>query len=200
MRLGWWKSFSKDSNAYILALLGIKLFSVVPSEMCDERTASKLTATDTAKRNNLGPENLIRCAQLNQYWRFASSFRSPTTNRPIPSSPGFLLNADSLDERSIDEEALFNHTDPYGIKDYEDMEEGEDETDSAPPPLVIRQANMPTLEIETYIDLNAPKLVLRFAPDQGKLAPEEPLVPTAKKTTSGAKWTEADASWDADSW
>jgi hypothetical protein len=187
--------------------------------MCDERTASKLTATDTAKRNNLGPENLIRCAQLNQYWRYGFGRQDvnrhcqkvrlelPKSNRK-PSDPivaGIptlrdLLNADSLDERSIDEEALFNHTDPYGIKDYEDMEEGEDETDSAPPPLVIRQANMPTLEIETYIDLNAPKLALRFAPDQGKPAPEEPLAPTAKKTTSGAKWTEADASWDADSW
>ncbi|KAJ6561004.1 hypothetical protein B0H10DRAFT_1966656 [Mycena sp. CBHHK59/15] len=50
--------------------LGIKLFSVVPSEMCNERTASKLTAMSTAKRNKLGPENLVRCAQLNQYWRY----------------------------------------------------------------------------------------------------------------------------------
>ncbi|KAJ6616912.1 hypothetical protein B0H10DRAFT_1948775 [Mycena sp. CBHHK59/15] len=70
LRLGWWTSISKDSNSYLLARLGIKLFSVVPSEMCNERTASKLTAMSTAKRNKLGPENLVRCAQLNQYWRY----------------------------------------------------------------------------------------------------------------------------------
>jgi hypothetical protein len=56
----------------------------------------------------------------------------PTTNRK-PSDPivaGIptlqdLLNADSNSDRPIDEGALFNPADPYGIKDYEEMEEGE---------------------------------------------------------------------------
>ncbi|KAJ7832462.1 hypothetical protein B0H14DRAFT_3463371 [Mycena olivaceomarginata] len=64
LRPGWWKSVSKDSNAYVVARLGVKLFSVVPSEMCDERTASKLIAMSTAKRNNLGAENLVRSLRL----------------------------------------------------------------------------------------------------------------------------------------
>ena len=36
--------------------------------MCDERTASKLSAFSTAKRNGLTGPNIIRMAQLQQYW------------------------------------------------------------------------------------------------------------------------------------
>ncbi|KAJ7718410.1 hypothetical protein DFH07DRAFT_973302 [Mycena maculata] len=163
MRLGWWKVLSTDSNSYILVCLGIKLFSVVPSEMFDKRTASKLTAQSTAKQNGLGPENLIRLAQLNQYWRYGFGsadcqkvrLELPTANRK-PSDPVVigiptlkdLLNADSVDSQPMDEESLCNHPDPYRMKDLEAMEEGEDETNTAPPPLVIRRANLPTLEIE----------------------------------------------------
>ncbi|KAJ7343004.1 hypothetical protein DFH08DRAFT_1011576 [Mycena albidolilacea] len=205
----------KDSNANILARLGIKLFSVVPSEMCDERTASKLTAMSTAKRNNLGPENLIRCAQLNQYWRygFGSSevkqhcqkvrLELPMANHK-PSDPVVsgiptlqdLLNADS-EQVAIDEDALFNHPDPYGMEDLEAMEEGEDDIDTAAAPLVIRRANFPTLGIEAYIDLKAPKLTQRFAATQGM--PEEPTARPAKlpaKPSTGS-WTTKDAEWDA---
>ncbi|KAJ7095042.1 hypothetical protein C8R44DRAFT_890166 [Mycena epipterygia] len=157
----------------------------------------------TAKRNNLGAENLVRCAQLNHYWRygFGSSkvqrhcqkvrLELPTPSRK-PSDPivaGIpklqdLLNADPLDEQPLDEEALFNPLDPYpldpyGVKDYEAMEEGEYETDTAAPPLVIRHAGVPTLEIEAYIDLNAQKLTQRFTPDQGK--PQQRHAQPAKK-------------------
>ena len=45
-------------------IVAIKLFSVSPSEMCDERTASKLSAFNTAKRNGLTGPNIIRMAQL----------------------------------------------------------------------------------------------------------------------------------------
>ncbi|KAJ7343922.1 hypothetical protein DFH08DRAFT_1009112 [Mycena albidolilacea] len=209
--------FENLKNVLLLyaARLGIKLFSVVPSEMCDERTASKLTAMSTAKRNNLGPENLIRCAQLNQYWRygFGSSevkqhcqkvrLELPMANRK-PSDPVVsgiptlqdLLNADS-EQVAIDEDALFNHPDPYGMKDLEAMEEGEDDTDTAAAPLVIRYANFPTLEIEAYIDLKAPKLTQRFAATQGM--PEELTARPAKlpaKPSTGS-WTTKDAEWDA---
>ena len=121
--------------------------------MCDERTASKLTAMSTAKRNNLSAENLIRCAQLNQYWRYGFGpqevkrrcqtvrLELPRSDRK-PSDPIVtgvstlrdLLNADSAEQPHVDEETLFNNPDPYGIKDLEEMEDGEDNTDIAPPP------------------------------------------------------------------
>ncbi|KAJ6534599.1 hypothetical protein DFH09DRAFT_1369723 [Mycena vulgaris] len=153
LRLAWWKSLAKDSNAYVLAKVRLEL---------------------------------------------------PTPNRK-PSDPivsGIptlrdLLNADTVDQHPIDEEALFNHPDPYGIKDFEAMEEGEDETDTAPPPLVIRRANIPSLEIETYIDLNTPKLALRFAPDQGKPQPPVPAAAEKPVRAPNAKWSMEDTEWDA---
>ncbi|KAJ6583649.1 hypothetical protein B0H10DRAFT_2198266 [Mycena sp. CBHHK59/15] len=136
---GWYANYLTLNLHSQTSRLGIKLFSVVPSEMCDERTASKLTAMSTTKRNNLGPENLVRCVQLNQYWwyGFGSSevqrhcqkvrLEIPTPNR----KPSDHIVADTVEQHPIDEEALFNHPDPYGIKDFEEMEEGEDDTDTA---------------------------------------------------------------------
>ncbi|KAJ7308556.1 hypothetical protein DFH08DRAFT_975153 [Mycena albidolilacea] len=155
---------------------------------------------------------------LNQYWRygFGSSevkqhcqkvrLELPTANRK-PSDPVVagiptlqdLLNADS-EQVAIDEDALFNHADPYGMEDLEAMEEGEDDTDTAAPPLVIQRANFPTLEIEAYVDLKAPKLTQRFAATQGM--PEEPTARPAKlpaKPSTGS-WTTKDAEWDAGNW
>ncbi|KAJ7466198.1 hypothetical protein B0H11DRAFT_1921935 [Mycena galericulata] len=98
------------------------------------------------------------------------------------------------------EEALFNNPDPYGMKELEAMEEGEDDTDTAPPPLVNRRANLPTLEVEAYIDLKAPKLKERFAPDQGKSGQptSQPALQPPKQSSS--KWTEEDAEWDPTDW
>ncbi|KAK6966290.1 ribonuclease H-like domain-containing protein [Favolaschia claudopus] len=220
VRLAWWKSIAKDSNAYLLARLGIKLFSVVPSEMCDERTASKLTAMSTAKRNNLSADNLVRCAQLNQYWRYGFGsaevnqhcqkvrLELPTPNRK-PSDPivaGIpslrdLLNAESTSDSpaDIDEDKLFNPPDPYGIKDYEAMQEDEEDSDFTPPPLVCRKANFPVFDIETYIDLKAPKLTARFAADQEK--PKADVAAPKKAAKAPAtQWSVDDAEWDADNW
>ncbi|KAJ7837371.1 hypothetical protein B0H14DRAFT_2589227 [Mycena olivaceomarginata] len=110
-----------------------------------------------------------------------------------------FLNADSK-QVAIDEYALFNHPDPYRMEDLEAMEEGEDDTDTAAPTLVIRRANFPTLEIEAYIDLKVPKLTQRFAANQGM--PEEPMARPAKlpaKPSTGS-WTTKDAEWDTGNW
>ncbi|KAJ7237766.1 hypothetical protein C8J57DRAFT_1566652 [Mycena rebaudengoi] len=96
----------------------------------------------------------------------------PTSNRK-PSDPivaGIptlhdLLNPDTVDDEPIDEEALFNNPDPYGIKDCEAEEDEEEESDIAAPSLVFRRADVLTLEIEAYIDLSCLKLTQRFAPD-----------------------------------
>ncbi|KAJ3978726.1 hypothetical protein F5890DRAFT_1238675 [Lentinula detonsa] len=72
-RLVWWQSKLGDSNAAQLPKLGIKFFSCSPSEMCDERSASRLAAYNTAKRNGLSGKNLIWMAQLQQFWRYGFS-------------------------------------------------------------------------------------------------------------------------------
>ncbi|KAK7063335.1 hypothetical protein R3P38DRAFT_3164324 [Favolaschia claudopus] len=221
-RLSWWKSLSKDSGADVLARLAIKLFSVIPSEMCDERTASKLSAMSTAKRNNLSAENLVRCAQLNQYWRYGYGRQEvknhvphqvrlelPTSNRQ-PTDPkrariptlDDLLNpiAPTDSDQPIDFDSLFNlrSNDPFNAAEVEDMAVGEDDDDMAAPPLVQRVDNMPVLEIETYINLKAPKLIQRFAPKQ--LDIRTALSP--RKPTAAAKsaWDPESSKWDASKW
>ncbi|KAJ7715655.1 hypothetical protein DFH07DRAFT_785572 [Mycena maculata] len=126
--------------------------------------------------------------QLNQYWWYG--FGSTEVQRhcskvqlelpisthkpsdPIVSGVPTLLNADPVDDTPIDEEALFNHPDPYGIKDYEAMQEGEDDSDTTSSPLC-------------------------FAPDQEK--PQQPVAEAAKNPLKDlkAKW---DAEWDAEQW
>ncbi|KAJ7500903.1 hypothetical protein B0H11DRAFT_1908755 [Mycena galericulata] len=154
--------------------------------MCDERTASKLTATSTAKRNNLGAVNLVRCAKLDQYWRYG--FGKQEVQQHYTSS---LLTK----RRSS------TPPDPDGIKDLDAMEEDEDDTDTAAPPLVTRRANLPTLEIEVYIDVNVPKLVQRFASDQAK-PPATAAAQPAKKPAKDPKsqWAMEYAKWDAAEW
>lgn len=59
--------------------------------MCDERTASKLSAFNTAKRNGLTGSNIICMAQLQQYWNH--SFSDPSYNHKarltIPKSQAY---------------------------------------------------------------------------------------------------------------
>ncbi|KAJ7735538.1 hypothetical protein DFH07DRAFT_779972 [Mycena maculata] len=141
--------------------------------------------------------------QLNQYWWYG--FGSTEVQRhcskvqlelpisthkpsdPIVSGVPTLLNADPVDDTPIDEEALFNHPDPYGIKDYEAMQEGEDDSDTTSSPLVIRRADIPALARHRGC----------FAPDQEK--PQQPVAEAAKNPLKDlkAKW---DAEWDAEQW
>ena len=86
-RLDWWKARERDSNAGIISvsiislyiqfmaqptgqILAIKLFSVSPSEMCDERTASRLSIFNSARRNGLSAENMVHMAQLQDHWTY----------------------------------------------------------------------------------------------------------------------------------
>ncbi|KAK7050691.1 hypothetical protein R3P38DRAFT_3608694 [Favolaschia claudopus] len=112
-----------------------------------------------------------------------------------------LLNAESTSDSpaDIDEDKLFNPPDPYGIKDYEAMQEDEEDSDFTPPPLVCRKANFPVFDIETYIDLKAPKLTARFAEDQEK--PKTDVAAPKKAAKAPAtQWSVDDAEWDADNW
>ncbi|KAF9470487.1 hypothetical protein BDN70DRAFT_902068 [Pholiota conissans] len=66
--LEWWKVLSRDSNANQLAKVAIKLFSISPSEICDERTASHLGWFNTARRSSMMPENLVTATKLYDYY------------------------------------------------------------------------------------------------------------------------------------
>ncbi|KAJ7732371.1 hypothetical protein DFH07DRAFT_780975 [Mycena maculata] len=126
----------------------------------------------------------------------------PTTSRSAWSVIGLLADCQKrcsllawksvgicqLRRSPIDEEALFNHPDPYGIKDYEVMQEGENDSDTA------------SLSLVAYIDLMASKLTQHFALDQEK--PQQPVAEATKNPVKDpkAKWAETDAEWDAEQW
>ncbi|CAK5273890.1 unnamed protein product [Mycena citricolor] len=60
----------KDSNADVLATVAIILFSVSPSEICNERTASLLGWMNGARQSSMTAENLVHSAQLLQWYKY----------------------------------------------------------------------------------------------------------------------------------
>jgi len=108
-------------------ILGIKLFSVLPSEMCDERGASKLSAFNLAKCNGLSTKNLIHMAQLHNHWTYG--LESPmythtaTLHLPKPQTAPKTIHLptpmlqDLLNPAPANEEPSFICADPYGTQD-----------------------------------------------------------------------------------
>ena len=120
-----------------LQILGVKLFSVSPSEMCDERTASKMTAFNTAKRNGLSGDHIIQMAQLQQHWTRGLNTPKFTHNAHLKlpkTKPATTIHlptptlADLLNPTAADEEFMFNHPDPYGALEMSEEEEDEEGT------------------------------------------------------------------------
>ncbi|KAJ6591967.1 hypothetical protein B0H10DRAFT_2233088 [Mycena sp. CBHHK59/15] len=66
--LSWWQARMNNSDASQIAKLGIKVFSVSVSEMCDKRTASKMAAWSTVKKNGLAVDYIINMGILEKYW------------------------------------------------------------------------------------------------------------------------------------
>jgi hypothetical protein len=180
-------------------IIAIKLFSVSPSEMCDERTASKLSAFNSAKRNGLSPANLINMAKLQDYWRYGlgspGSEHSATLKLPkAPKSTSVHLPAptlqDLLNPALPDEEPEFLIADPYGIQAL-----GAEEDDEEDGPVIIHDSDLIRLEIEDLINLQNTKLQSRYMED----STAKPMVSTlcAHSTTAAPrKFTNEDWSKD----
>jgi hypothetical protein len=171
---------------YLHQKIVIKLFCVSPLEMCDERTASKMTAWSTTKRNGLSAINIINMGILEKYWKygfnnsrvymhsarltldsFDATAQPPTRTLPVPTLHD-LLNPVPLDP-SVSDEAeamLFKNPDPYGNAALE-----EDEDYEFPESAVIRSLDAPRLAIEEYIELQKPALVARLSPDGSRKGP-----------------------------
>ena len=153
--------------------IAIKLFSISPSEICDEHTASCLGWFNAAHPSSLTPEHLIDSTKLydfyvngfneGKYTHTAQIHLTPviqpnntSANPTVFSAPLLmdLLNAENIEPADVDitgqEQQLFNHPDPY------DLEEAEC-VDEALRPTVIRSSF--SFNIAKYIKFNDPKLV-----------------------------------------
>lgn len=171
--------------------------------MCDERTASKMSAYNTAKRNRLSPEHIVKLAQLHQHWthglegptyKHAASLNLPRAN---PSSAIHLPSPtlkDLLNPTTADEGLLFNHPDPYGAEFLNDGESDDDDP-SVLSPITTRGQSVPRLEIDKLLDLTSEKLIARYSDGKGTGKTRARAVPEAVPVASpwvGEDWAKQD--------
>lgn len=172
--------------------------------MCDERTASRLSTFNTAKRNGLGPENLVRMAQLRDHWVYGldkpsythtAALQLPKTSPssticlPTPTLQD-LLNPASADE----EEPSFIRDDPYGavaLEDGDDDDDDDGELDDEP--VITRGSQVERLEIDKLVDLANSKLMARFATTPAPLAATTQLAKTTRQKEKVPAWS--DENW-----
>ncbi|TFK58643.1 hypothetical protein BDN72DRAFT_906549 [Pluteus cervinus] len=173
--LKWWTQLSKDSNAKLIGRIAIKVFSISPSEICDERTASRLGWFNAARRSSITPEHLVDSAKLYDF--YVNGFKdsasghsarvhlptvtqlpsiSPITSVQVQSAPSLmdLLHTDNVEPMEVNiavlEEQLFNSPDPYDLAETERVHEELQD-------LVIRSSVR--FDIADYVKLQDPKLI-----------------------------------------
>ncbi|KZP05714.1 hypothetical protein FIBSPDRAFT_709089, partial [Athelia psychrophila] len=67
--LTWWVSVQRSPQAQVLGALAIKLFSVLPISMEDERTVSTITWLNSAARSSQEVSTLKKTIQIRQWHR-----------------------------------------------------------------------------------------------------------------------------------
>ncbi|KAJ6609473.1 hypothetical protein B0H10DRAFT_2064033 [Mycena sp. CBHHK59/15] len=180
--LEYWKGLRRDSNADVLTTIAIIIFSIMPSELCDERTASLLGWINAARRSSLTPEHLIASAQLSQWYKFGLTEGNYThsatgnvkvsdvgSSSTVLSAPSLLdlLNDDDVSPQDVDrealEQALFNQPDPYDLNETDRV----DSTISADPstaPRVIRSSTH--WAVQEYVRLDSISLAKLISPEK----------------------------------
>ncbi|KAF7791186.1 hypothetical protein EIP86_002198 [Pleurotus ostreatoroseus] len=79
----WWEKFRGTANAGLLAAVAIKLYSISPHSMADERTMSVVTWLNSARRANMNISTIFAQAQVRAYIRN----QQPTNRKHLHSTP-----------------------------------------------------------------------------------------------------------------
>ena len=167
--------------------------------MCDERTASRLSTFNSAKRNGLSAENLVNMAQLHDHWTYGleSPTYTPTASLILPKSKASASKTiclptptlqDLLNPAAPNEEPSFLCDDPYNTELLDDDSDSESELEDTPVPIVTRTSNLERLEIDALVDLANPKLVARYNESSQPVAATQPPKPAQSRTRT-AEWT-----------
>lgn len=166
--------------------------------MCDERTASRMGALSTAKRNGLSGVHIIQSAQLQQHWTYGldapqythqAQLKLPKTNNPAASvqlpTPGL---ADLLNPITNDE-LLYANPDPYDLSTVDDPDDEDGDEDDynneESRPRIIRGGA--SLDIDEIVDLQSRKLRDRYS---AKTPDRHPVVATSSLTKTPEKWVQ----------
>ncbi|EIN07903.1 hypothetical protein PUNSTDRAFT_135425 [Punctularia strigosozonata HHB-11173 SS5] len=82
--LSWWTEFEHRNDTRILAVLAVKLFSILANSMPDERTGSKITWLNSSIRGKQKVQTLIDMIQVNQwYGDHLAEVKRPERKRPV---------------------------------------------------------------------------------------------------------------------
>ncbi|KAE9389124.1 hypothetical protein BT96DRAFT_1025171 [Gymnopus androsaceus JB14] len=161
--LEWWRRLQRDSNASIIAVLAIKIFSILVNSMMDERTNSNLTWFNSALRGNQTVETLIDMIQIGQWYRkHNSQTKQQERKRPVV---GFRF----IQEERLEKVREAAETEANACEADSEEEEDDDGIDiDAPLP-----PRKPAFEVDRDIDLGSPFLrdLLSTAPVPGAAAP-----------------------------
>ncbi|KAF8592947.1 hypothetical protein BDV93DRAFT_612399 [Ceratobasidium sp. AG-I] len=77
----YWVKLLRHVDACILAYIAIKLFSIVPNSMAEERAVSNFTQLNTACRSRQNPRTIVQMTQIKQHHQRAKN-ESKTTVAP----------------------------------------------------------------------------------------------------------------------
>ncbi|KAJ7853279.1 hypothetical protein B0H14DRAFT_2580442 [Mycena olivaceomarginata] len=226
--LDYWKGVSRDSNADVLSVshfaalqpteqadksvqtVAIIIFSIMPSELCDERTVSLLGWINAARRSSLTPEHLIACAQLLQWYKFGLSEGNYThratanvrvsdvsSSSTVLSTPSLfdLLNDTDIAPQDVDREALekslFDQPDPYDLDETDRVNAAISADQPDAPPSVQRSSTR--WAVADYVRLDSPVLAKLISAGK-KGAPGAPEVVQAAQPSE----TVENEDWDVE--
>ncbi|KAJ3777252.1 hypothetical protein FB446DRAFT_718062 [Lentinula raphanica] len=197
--LEYWMPFMTNPSANILATIAVKVFSILPSEICDERTASSMGWLNSARRSSITPQNLIDSAKLRDYYANGGySDNAPSTGpsngkthafvhvpdvaQPIGeenlirSAPTLmdLVNDTDVEVSGGDAEALeelwFNHPDPYDLGEVGQVDEERGAHGASP--AIIRSSDR--FAVAEYVKLDSEELSALIKA-HGSVADHQPM-------------------------
>ncbi|KAJ6543470.1 hypothetical protein B0H10DRAFT_1970404 [Mycena sp. CBHHK59/15] len=80
----YWKAMSQLPEASVLAFVGMKIFSILPNSMAEERTVSRFTRNDTVDRTRQDASTIVAMTKIyqhNQRVEAASTPKSPKKSK-----------------------------------------------------------------------------------------------------------------------
>jgi hypothetical protein len=183
--------------------------------MCDERTASKLSAFNTAKWNSLTGPNIIHMAQLQQYWNHGFSdpnyihkarLTIPKSQThptiivlPPPTLQDLLNPAPSMDVGPGDSNDYVSESVPATAEEMYGAVFDEGDDDESSPISFVRGVNLKRLAIEAFVDLANLKLIARFqdseSPALGSAKGKGKADDSQPPKAISSEWSEEDAQW-----
>ena len=156
-------------NIFIYQKIAVKIFSISPSEICDERTASRLGWFNAARRSSMTPEHLVDSAKLYDFYVngftdgtsthtahvHLSKITSSSSTPAIHSAPSLmdLLNTENIEPLAHDTAAMeqlwFDNPDPYDLAETDRIDHDLQEN-------IIRSSTR--FNIANYVKLDDDKL------------------------------------------